>query len=145
VTKRDSLLFVYGTLRAFVDIPMARLLRSRAHRLGSVKARGRLYDLGPYPGLKPPRSRRDWVVGDLYALRVPRSLLRTLDAYEAGDVGRERPRFVRARVLVHLRSARRRSAWVYIYRPPVRPGARIRAGDYAVHLDGTYRQGAFRD
>lgn len=143
MTKRDSLLFVYGTLRAFVDIPMARLLRSQARHLGVVSTSGRLYDLGPYPGMKPPRCAGDRVTGDLYSLRAPRALLRTLDAYEAGDVGRERPRFVRVRTIVHLADGRRRAAWSYLYRPPVRASGRIRGGDYSAHLNGSYFRSHF--
>jgi gamma-glutamylcyclotransferase (GGCT)/AIG2-like uncharacterized protein YtfP len=145
VTKRDSLLFVYGTLRAFVDIPMARLLRAQARHLGTARTRGRLYDLGPYPGMTSPQRTIDWVTGDLYALRAPRALLGVLDAYEAGDVGRERPRFVRARAVVTLDGGRRRLAWLYLYRPPVRASHRIRGGDYRAHLGGGYVRAPFRD
>jgi gamma-glutamylcyclotransferase (GGCT)/AIG2-like uncharacterized protein YtfP len=65
LTGRDSLLFVYGTLRPFVDIPMAKWLRRAAHYVGPATMRGRLYDLKRYPGLHAPRSRRDCVVGDV--------------------------------------------------------------------------------
>jgi gamma-glutamylcyclotransferase (GGCT)/AIG2-like uncharacterized protein YtfP len=138
VIKRDSLLFVYGTLRAFVDIPMARRLRRCARHVGTARAPGRLYDVGPYPGVTLPRRRSEWVAGDLYELRSPRALLRVLDLYEAGAAGRERPRFVRVRATVVLADGRRRSAWLYLYRPPVRPQTRIRCGDYARHLGGSY-------
>lgn len=136
--KRDSLLFVYGTLRAFVNIPMARRLRRCARHLGPARAPGRLYDLGPYPGITAPGRSGEWVAGDLYELRSPRGLLRVLDRYEAGAAGRERPRFVRVRSLVLLADGRRRSAWLYLYRPPVRAQTRIRSGDYARHLGGSY-------
>jgi gamma-glutamylcyclotransferase (GGCT)/AIG2-like uncharacterized protein YtfP len=138
VTKRDSLLFVYGTLRAFVDIPMARRLRRCARHLGAARTPGRIYDLGPYPGMTAPRRRGEWVAGDLYELRTPRALLRALDLYEAGASGRERPRFVRVRATVFVADGRSRFAWLYLYRPPVRAQARIRCGDYAVHLGGIY-------
>ncbi len=138
VIKRDSLLFVYGTLRAFVDIPMARRLRSAGRHLGAARAPGRLYDLGPYPGLLAAQRRGDWVVGDLYELSAPRALLRTLDRYEAGAAGRERPRFVRVRVAVVLVDGARRTAWLYRYCLPVRPRSRIRCGDYQRHLEGNY-------
>jgi len=138
VTKRDSLLFVYGTLRAFVDIPMARRLRGAGRHLGVARAPGRLYDLGPYPGLAAARRRGDWVVGDLYELAAPRALLRMLDRYEAGAAGKERPRFVRVRTAVILANGGRRSAWIYQYRLPAPPRLRVRCGDYERHLDGAY-------
>ena len=99
---------------------MARRLRRCARHLGTARAPGRLYDLGPYPGITAPRRRGEWVAGDLYELRSPRALLRVLDLYEAGAAGRERPRFVRVRAAVLLADGRRRSAWLYLYRPPVR-------------------------
>jgi gamma-glutamylcyclotransferase (GGCT)/AIG2-like uncharacterized protein YtfP len=142
--RRDSLLFVYGTLRAFVDIPMARRLRRGARHLGAARTRGRLYDVGDYPGLTAARRRGEWVVGDLYELAAPRALLRALDRYEAGAAGRERARFVRVRASVlrasvtgasvMLGRGARRSAWLYLYRPPVRAHTRIRCGDYERYL-----------
>jgi gamma-glutamylcyclotransferase (GGCT)/AIG2-like uncharacterized protein YtfP len=138
VAKRDSLLFVYGTLRAFVDIPMARRLRYHARLLGGARARGRLYDLGRYPGLAAARRRSEWVVGELYELRAPRSLLRLLDRYEAGAAGRERPRFVRVCTTVVRANRSRRAAWLYLYEPPVRAQTWIRCGDYERYLGGVY-------
>ena len=65
-TGRDSLLFVYGTLRPFVDIPMAKWLRRAARYMGPATTRGRLYDLGAYPGMRAARGRGEFVAGDLY-------------------------------------------------------------------------------
>jgi gamma-glutamylcyclotransferase (GGCT)/AIG2-like uncharacterized protein YtfP len=135
--QRDSLLLVYGTLRGFVDIPMARRLRLGSRYVGLARVKGRLYDLGRYPGLVAARSRNEWVVGELYRLVAPRALLRTLDRYEAGSSGRKRPRFVRERAYAVARG-RTLSVWVYRYRRPVRPCARIRSGDYRRYLAGCY-------
>jgi gamma-glutamylcyclotransferase (GGCT)/AIG2-like uncharacterized protein YtfP len=131
-TRRDSLLFVYGTLRPFVDIPMARWLRRSARYLGPATTRGRLYDLGPYPGMHAARNRRDRVVGDVYRIVQPR-VFRALDRYEAG-AARCNPRFVRERCIVELaRRGVRRTAWTYRYRHSVARRARIASGDYCVH------------
>jgi gamma-glutamylcyclotransferase (GGCT)/AIG2-like uncharacterized protein YtfP len=135
------LLFVYGTLREFVDIAMARRLRRCGKHLGIAVARGRLYDLGSYPGLKRPRRRGDRVVGDVYELTTPRAILPILDRYEAGQLGRERARFVRVQTVVVMASGARRRAWLYLYQPPVRADQRIRCGDYERHLDGIYPRG----
>lgn len=131
--KRDSLLFVYGTLRPCVPIPMARWLGGVATHLGTARTRGHLYDLGPYPGLLRPRGRGDWVAGDLYALRKPKKTLAVLDRYEGGPHGRGHPRFVRARCTVERRG-RRQEAWAYFYRPPIFARRRIGGGDYRLHL-----------
>ena len=121
---RDSLLFVYGTLRPFVDIEMAKWLRSCSRYLGSATTPGRLYDLGAYPGMKAARGRRERVAGDGYRVTDAR-VFRVLDRYEAT--------FVRERCVVSLERGGRRVAWAYRYRYRVASAARIASGDYRSH------------
>jgi gamma-glutamylcyclotransferase (GGCT)/AIG2-like uncharacterized protein YtfP len=130
-TGRDSLLFVYGSLRAFVDSPMAKWLRRTAHYLGPATTCGRLYDLGAYPGMPASRRGGEAVVGDVYRVANPR-VLRILDRYEAGSV-RTKARFVRGRCIVKLARGRRRGTWVYRYCRSVGRAARIQSGDYRDH------------
>jgi gamma-glutamylcyclotransferase (GGCT)/AIG2-like uncharacterized protein YtfP len=136
LSRRDSLLFVYGTLRPFVDIPLARWLRTAARYVGPATTRGRLYDLGPYPGIVAARGRGENVTGDVYLVIDPR-VLRVLDRYEAGPK-RASARFERERCVVKLRG-RRRSAWVYRYRRSVVSAARIASGDYRLHRQARAR------
>lgn len=124
LTERDSLLFVYGTLRPFVDIPMARWLCRVARYVGPASTRGALYDLGPYPCLRTGGRRQEWVVGDVYRV-AGRHVLRVLDRYEA--------RFVRERCIVKLARGARRRAWTYRYRFSVVALPRIVSGDYRAH------------
>jgi gamma-glutamylcyclotransferase (GGCT)/AIG2-like uncharacterized protein YtfP len=131
LTGRDSLLFVYGTLRPFVDIAMASWLRGAARHLGRATTPGRLYDLGPYPGMRAARGRSERVVGDVYRVTNPR-VLRVLDRYEAG-AARDKARFVRERCLIKLERGGRRAAWVYRYRYSVVGAGRIAGGDYRAH------------
>jgi gamma-glutamylcyclotransferase (GGCT)/AIG2-like uncharacterized protein YtfP len=126
LTERDSLLFVYGTLREFFDIPMARRLRRGARSLGIARVAGRLYDLGRYPGITRARRRDEWVIGDLYRLRNARRILRALDRYES--------RFVRERVVARVARRRLPRAWIYRFRGPVRARNRIAGGDYESYL-----------
>ena len=122
--RRDSLLFVYGTLRPFSAVAMARRLRRIARYLGPAATRGRLYDLGSFPGLRAARGRGETVFGDVYRVADSR-LFGVLDRYEA--------RFVRERCSVKLAGGARRSAWTYRYRYRVASGARIASGDYELH------------
>ena len=124
LTRRDSLLFVYGTLRPFVDIEMARWLRKNSRYLGAATTPGRLYDLGAYPGMRAARGRRERVVGDVYRVTDAR-VLRVLDRYEA--------RFVRERCVVRLDGGGRTLAWAYRYAHRVASAARIASGDYRSH------------
>jgi len=126
-TERDSLLFVYGTLREIFDIPMARRLRREGRSLGIARVAGRLYDLGRYPGVKRSRRRDEWVTGELYRLRKASRMLPVLDRYEA--------RFVRERVVVQV-GRRARLTWLYRYRGPVRGQDRIATGDYKAYCLG---------
>jgi len=121
------LLFVYGTLRPFVDIEMAKWLRSSASHLGTATTPGRLYDLGAYPGMRTARGGRERVVGDVYRVTNPR-VFRVLDRYEAS--------FVRERCLVKLARGVRRTAWAYRYRFGVAGATRIASGDYRAHRHG---------
>ena len=124
LSRRDSLLFVYGTLRPFSGAAMARWLSRAARYLGPATTRGRLYDLGSYPGRRAALSRADTVSGDVYRVTSPR-VFRVLDRYEA--------RFVRERCLVRLARGVRSPAWIYRYRHGVASATRIASGDYRLH------------
>jgi gamma-glutamylcyclotransferase (GGCT)/AIG2-like uncharacterized protein YtfP len=124
-------LFVYGTLRPAIDAPMARWLAAAAQWLGPARSRGRLYDLGPHPAMRPARYAREWVSGDLYRL-LRRETLLALDRYESGPPATRRAGFVReACVVEHMRG--RRLAWAYVYRGPMLRASRIAGGDYCAH------------
>ena len=126
LARRDSLLFVYGTLRPFADVEMAKWLRSSARYLGTATTPGRLYDLGAYPGMTVARRRGERVVGDVYRVTNAR-VFRVLDNYEA--------RFVRERCIVNLARGGRKIAWAYRYRYAVASTARIASGDYRTHRE----------
>jgi gamma-glutamylcyclotransferase (GGCT)/AIG2-like uncharacterized protein YtfP len=120
VQEEPSHLFVYGTLRR--GGPMHALLEPGACWVGAARLRGRLYDLGPFPGLAEGR-RGDWVQGELY--RIGRAdLLAALDRYE----GRAFRRVIREVVRADDDSAV--SAWVYLFAGSLRGRRRIASGDY---------------
>src|SRR5215510_11918551 len=82
----SQFLFVYGTLKRRSRHPMARRLARSARHVGQAKIAGRLYNLGRFPGLKPPRSGEDWVEGDVYDLGDnAASTLTEMDAYENAE------------------------------------------------------------
>src|SRR5258706_14847756 len=115
----------------FIDIPTAQCLPLAARDVGPARPRGGLYDLEPFPGLKPARRTREWVCGDLYAVRDP-FVVRALDRYEAGT-GAGRPRFVRSACVVSVGRCRQGAVWVYMYRRNPSHRARITHGDYRAH------------
>jgi gamma-glutamylcyclotransferase (GGCT)/AIG2-like uncharacterized protein YtfP len=127
-TARDSLLFVYGTLRAFVATTAGARLRRHASLVGHARVAGRLYDVGRYPGLVQPRRAGEWVTGELYRLAKPRLTLRALDRYESGSPAQAR--FKRERAIAYLASGARRRVWLYRFLGPVHGERRIAGGDY---------------
>jgi gamma-glutamylcyclotransferase (GGCT)/AIG2-like uncharacterized protein YtfP len=96
-----------------------RVLASGSAYVGAATARGRLVDLGRYPGLVEGRGR---VRGEVYRLHAP-ELLTTLDREEGYN-------FVRSRATVTLASGRRARAWIYRYRGPRERAVLIPHGDY---------------
>ena len=95
------------------------VLAHGATLIGVAHVRGRLVDLGSYPGLLDGRA---IVRGELYRLDDPELL---------GDLDREEGyNFVRRRTTVTLDSGRRARAWVYRYRGPRERAVPIPGGDY---------------
>lgn len=123
-------LFVYGSLRRGAPNNRAELLGADAEFLGTGRVRGRLLDLGAYPGLVPAVTREERVRGELYALRG-RHALAALDAYEDYDPRRpESSLFLRRETRVELDSGATMTAWAYWYAGPPARGRRIISGDY---------------
>ena len=114
-------LFIYGTLhpnRAPAEIaPTVALLRP----LGSATLRGRLLNLGPYPGLLLPGE--ELIQGELFALPEDRQLRarvwQELDAYEDfRPTAPETSLFIRVLALVNLPNGETEKAWVYLFNQP---------------------------
>jgi gamma-glutamylcyclotransferase (GGCT)/AIG2-like uncharacterized protein YtfP len=113
----SALLFAYGTLmRGYALHPV---LARRAACLGTGTVRGRLLDLGEYPGLIDGAGR---VRGEVYRLDDT-ELLPLLDREEGYN-------FVRRRAIVTLARGRRARVWVYRYRGPRERARPILDGDY---------------
>jgi gamma-glutamylcyclotransferase (GGCT)/AIG2-like uncharacterized protein YtfP len=104
-------LFVYGSLMEGLSAHHLVASSPRAVKLGRGRMRGRLLDLGDYPGAVLDRG-ESWIQGELWEL--PTGSLRKLDAYE-GYFPRdlERSLFVRRRASVHLEE-QEIDAWTYL-------------------------------
>jgi gamma-glutamylcyclotransferase (GGCT)/AIG2-like uncharacterized protein YtfP len=121
-----ALLFVYGTLRAASGHPMHRKLRAVADFVGAGTFRGRLYDLGAFPGAVASRSNADRILGEIYRLREPARTLRALDAYEDKA-------FRRAKVVVRRVDGETSRCWIYLYGRPLTRFPRIASGNFIKH------------
>jgi gamma-glutamylcyclotransferase (GGCT)/AIG2-like uncharacterized protein YtfP len=117
--RSDALLFAYGTLMR--GYALHAVLARGATLLATGSVRGRLLDLGSYPGLIDGAGR---VQGEVYRLDDP-ELLPLLDREEGYN-------FVRRRGMATLAGGRRARVWLYRYR-----GTRARATPIP---DGDYRR-----
>jgi gamma-glutamylcyclotransferase (GGCT)/AIG2-like uncharacterized protein YtfP len=123
----EAYLFVYGTLRSQMNDPLHRLLEQQAVLIGIGTFRGKLFDLGRYPGVVPSRTSTDRVIGEVYQLSTSQAALRILDQYEGH-------RFRRERVSISLDNGKTVACWIYLYRGSVRHRKLISSGDYVQYL-----------
>ena len=115
--SKPALLFAYGTLMR--GYPLHGVLARRTTLVGPARVKGRLVDLGAYPGLV---NGAGIVHGELYRFDDP-ELLCDLDREEGYN-------FHRRRTTVTHANGRRARAWVYRYRGSRRAAAPIPYGDY---------------
>jgi gamma-glutamylcyclotransferase (GGCT)/AIG2-like uncharacterized protein YtfP len=120
-------LFVYGTLRPGRAPAAIAAQARRLVTLGAATVRGRVYDLGYYPGAVLDPAVRTTIAGTVLRLPDDPSVLAALDAYE-GYVPTDRARslFVRARTSARLADGRRLACWVYVYNADPRARSRQR-------------------
>ena len=110
-------LFVYGTLLPGRAPTAVRELVDRTRVLCAATLRGRLYDLGSYPGvvIDPDAGT---VVGQVLEVPDDPELWLRLDAYEgfvASDPGRSLFRRVRCFVHPTASPSKALDCWVYVY------------------------------
>ncbi len=128
-------LFVYGTLRNDVEPNMAHLLEPVADLIGAASVRGRLLDLGSYPGLVSDPVATSLVRGQLWRLRDPLVTLPALDSYEGCGPGDALPHeYARRALRVETGSDRVTRAWGYEFLGSEAGLRVLPSGDYA-HLD----------
>lgn len=125
----ESNLFVYGTLREGLGLHWA--LRE-CRWFGNGTVRGRLYDLGAYPGLKEGSL---CVRGECYSVAEDTlQLIDRLEGFRPDDP--EGSLFERRRVAVELDAGVVTDVWCYFYMGTTEEEHLIREGDYVEFLDG---------
>ncbi len=105
---------------------------ARLRFAGPCRVAGELFDLGPYPALRPPSSAAASVCGQLHAI-LDTSALEVLDAFEGYDP-RDPTGSDYLRVRVVLEAPRGIRAWIYVYNRPLDPARRVASGDWRRHL-----------
>ena len=115
-------LFVYGTLKSGFENRYAQQLQRDATLLGRAQMPGRLYRVGSYPGMRPPRDPKDLITGELYELYQPSKTLEVLDEWEEG-YDRELHRAT-------LETGQEFPAWVYVYRQSLPEDRYLASGEW---------------
>jgi gamma-glutamylcyclotransferase (GGCT)/AIG2-like uncharacterized protein YtfP len=126
----DTPLFVYGTLRK--GFRAHKLLRGlHARFLGRGHTRGRLYDLGEYPGATESSSDADRVRGEVYILPQPEQAFRVLDPFEGYRPAKQSLcMYERKTTTVFLAGGKQIEAWIYRLREVRGRARRIPSGEY---------------
>jgi gamma-glutamylcyclotransferase (GGCT)/AIG2-like uncharacterized protein YtfP len=113
-------LFIYGTLhptRAPGEIADV-VQRMTSEGRGTI--RGRLYDLGEYPGVVLDDTTKERVPGEVFTLPSESNALARLDDYEEYHPQHpESSLFRRIETTVTLQNGGQRVCWVYVYNRPL--------------------------
>jgi len=120
---RDRL-FIYGTLLPGLVRPPLDALVARMTLLGPATVPGRLYELGPYPGLVLVDDAASLVHGELFELPRDSAILSALDDYEGSYLYR------RVECRASMPSGETMACWVYECHADLSRAVVIPLGDY---------------
>lgn len=122
-------LFVYGTLRKAFNNEVLKTVSNNLHFEGNGYLKGKLYDLGEYPGVVDYHSGENQVKGEVYTVENPEFVFNLLDDYEG--VNEPIAEYKRCKKIVLLPQGNRIKSWVYLYNLPINKNSRlISSGDY---------------
>ena len=127
--EKSNYLFVYGTLLDESN-EFAIYLKQNCSYYSKGKFRGRLYDLGEYPGAIFDENHPDYVYGSIFGLKNSAEALRYLDEYEGFGEDQEQPNLFIREMLEVETDGGRIDCWIYLYNLPVDDLAIIKSGDY---------------
>ncbi len=123
-------LFVYGTLKSDARNPNANNLHQNAQLLGSAKWQGALYLVRNYPGAVRSTDGSEYVLGEIWKLNDPETLLISLDEYEECAPKSPKPHeYIRSLEPVHF-GVEIVNAWVYIYNLDIDNFKKIESGNF---------------
>jgi gamma-glutamylcyclotransferase (GGCT)/AIG2-like uncharacterized protein YtfP len=125
----NNLLFVYGTLLD-ADNEYAIYLKDNSRFYAEGQLKGRLYDIGEYPGAILAKVGNEYIYGTILQLDDPGAALQVIDDYEGFDKGQPFPNeFIRVSADIET-GAGKITCWVYLYNLPVTGLPWIKSGRY---------------
>lgn len=124
-------LFVYGTLSPRHAPPEIAATVRRLRPVGRASVRGRLYDLGEYPGAVLSKNSRSLIRGEVFELPGDQSTLTSLDNYEGFEPAKPNSSlFVRRTWPVTLDDGTRLRCWIYVYNGDMKRAQPVHSGRY---------------
>jgi gamma-glutamylcyclotransferase (GGCT)/AIG2-like uncharacterized protein YtfP len=109
-------LFAYGTLQPGCAPPQMAAVVAKMRAEGEGFIRGRLYDLGGYPGAVPDENAPGKIIGTVMELPGEPEILQKLDAYEECDPkSPQTSEYVRELREVELAEGGTLTCWFYRY------------------------------
>ena len=132
MTQKNNYLFVYGTLLDEQN-EFAIYLKQNCNFYGKGRFKGKLYDLGEYPGAVLDEKGDNYVCGSILEVKNISEVLIRLDEYEGFGEEQDQPNlFIRKMTFVETKS-RQIECWVYLYNLPVDGFKMIESGDYTTY------------
>jgi len=131
-------LFVYGTLlqpgNEFADY-----LNKHCKFISKGKIKGRLYDIGEYPGALIDNAEEHFVHGSIFMMDDPETILKVVDDYEGiGELYNHPQEYIREQISIHTKTGDI-NCWMYVYNLPVITYRQIIDGDYMQYLNNVAR------
>ncbi|HZS08061.1 MAG TPA: gamma-glutamylcyclotransferase family protein [Blastocatellia bacterium] len=128
----SEFLFVYGTLRPELAPAEMKGVIGQLRPVAPASVRGRLYDLGEYPGALVDEAAGTVIVGSVFELPEDvHACFAALDEYEGFDPGDpEAGLFLRRQHIITLNDGRALSCWIYVCNRAADGLQPIAGGDY---------------
>lgn len=122
-------LFVYGTLLDDSN-EFAIYLKNNCSFYNKGRFRGKLYDIGEYPGAVNDSNYQGYVYGNIFILNAAETVLKYLDGYEGFGPEQEQPNLFTRKMLAIESDKGIVNCWCYLYNLPVEGLKLIPSGDY---------------
>ncbi len=139
----SEFLFAYGTLQPGCAPAKVGALAAKLRAVGKGSVRGKLYDLGGYPGAVPDARAAAKIAGTVMELPEDAAYLAQLDAYEGYDPqAPETSEYVRVRQVVELEGGGAMECWMYRYNRKPDEQRRIASGNWLKRVGRAESEGA---
>jgi len=125
----NRLLFVYGTLLDAQN-EYALYLKSHSNLFSRGKIKGKLYDIGQYPGAILSYQENEYIYGTILEINDGKNVLPVIDDYEGFGHDQPQPNeFIR--VITEVETAvGLLNSWIYLYNLSVEELPQIKSGRY---------------